>query len=266
MPESKRTTNESEFDPPESLETRNQIQDSYGTHPREWFRWVSERLDVSPGSRLLDLGSGDGAFWLDAHARLPADVHLIASDLELPMVKRAARNLKPLSLAADFLLIDAQGLPFSAGTFDGALAVGLFDLVDDLDRALRAVQRVLKSGGCLVCSAGGRNHLREMESLVRPFVPEPDLGGNPERFGLENGEDWLGRHFSPVRRFLYRDELVFHRAEPVVEYVLSEQGINQSLGEQERQRLVALIKQKMVREGTFRVRREKGLFIAWKPG
>src|SRR5690606_32593516 len=79
------------------------------------------------------------------------------------------------------------------------------------------------------------------------------------------GEDLLGRFFSPVRMLLYKDELVFHRAEPVVAYLLSEQGINQSLTEQERQHLVALIKQKLVRARTLNVSREKGLFLAWKP-
>lgn len=265
MPENRRTPNESEFDPPESLEKRNLIQDAYGTHPRAWFRWVSDRMDFPPGSRLLDLGSGDGSFWLDARDRLPPVLRLIAADLEVPMVKRSAGNLGSLTQAAGFLVLDAQALPFSAGCFEGVVALGLFDLVSDLDQALHEVRRVLKPGGCLVCSAGGRNHLREMEALVRPFVPGAELGGSPERFGLENGEDLLGRFFSPVRMLLYKDELVFHRAEPVVAYLLSEQGINQSLTEQERQHLVALIKQKLVRARTLNVSREKGLFLAWKP-
>ena len=256
---------EPQFDSPESLEKRNLIQDAYGTHPRRWFRWVSDRLSFPLGSRLLELGSGDGSFWLEARDHLRPDWRLVLSDRDGPMAAKAAENLHVLPLAVQVVALDAQQLPFASSQFAGVLAIGLFDLVDDLDQVLREVFRVLAPGGCLVCSAGGNGHLRQMESLVRSFVVDADLGGRPERFGLENGEGWLSRYFSPVVRHMYKDELIFRRAEPVIEYVLSEQEINNAFNEQERLQFISLIKQKLIREGPLRVSREKGLFFAWKP-
>jgi ubiquinone/menaquinone biosynthesis C-methylase UbiE len=58
-----------------------------------------------------------------------------------------ARHLCP---EGEFLLGDAQNLPFENGTFDAIVAAQLFCFLDDVDCALTEAFRVLKPGGRIV--------------------------------------------------------------------------------------------------------------------
>jgi SAM-dependent methyltransferase len=234
------------------LELRNQLQDEHGSHPVPWFRWVFERLDFVPGSQVLELGSGAGELWQQAGAAVEWQV--IQSDQSIGMLQ--ARSSFPA------LAMDAQAAAFTDSSFDAVLALGLLDLVPSRGQTLAEIRRVLRPGGWLVCSAGGRHHLEEMEDLLKPFLPEASLGGEPQQFGLENGRAILAPYFDTVDRQVYRDELVFERAEPLLDYLLSEADIRAGLQGDALTGFVAVLKRSLERAGQLRVQREKALFRA----
>lgn len=252
-----------EYDEDSKLNTRIEIQRRFSTNPDCWFRWLFDRLALPPRCRLLELGSGPGTLWLENCDRLAGDWAIVMSDLSPGMLGKARLLLAPprFTLAA----IDAESIPFAGGHFDAVIANGLFDHVPDRQRAFEEICRVLKPGGYLYTATGGRSHMQELESLVRPFVPDADYGGVPERFGLENGAALLSPWFTDINCHHYQDELVFRECGPILAYVLSEADIKNKLVGEQRAEFIRFVERQLMAEGSIRVTLDKGLFSARKP-
>ncbi len=121
---------------------------SFGTH-RLWKRFALNLSGVRTGDRVLDLASGTG----DLAARLAERVgprgRVFASDINYSMLAEGRRRLTDQGLVGpiDYLLADAEALPFADGCVDCVtIGFGLRN-VTRKDRALGEMLRVLKPGG-----------------------------------------------------------------------------------------------------------------------
>lgn len=121
---------------------------SFGVH-RLWKRFAINLAAVKPGMRVLDLACGTG----DLSAKLASQVgptgHVIASDINSSMLNEGRHNLVNQGVVGtiDYILADAEQLPFKPNTFDAiTIAFGLRN-VTTKENALAAMQRVLKPGG-----------------------------------------------------------------------------------------------------------------------
>jgi demethylmenaquinone methyltransferase/2-methoxy-6-polyprenyl-1,4-benzoquinol methylase len=95
---------------------------------------------VRPGDRVLDTCCGTGDLALAA-ARAGGQV--TGLDFSQPMLERARRN----SEEVEWVQGDALALPFGDGDFDAAtVGFGVRNL-DDLERGLGELRRVLRAGG-----------------------------------------------------------------------------------------------------------------------
>jgi ubiquinone/menaquinone biosynthesis C-methylase UbiE len=248
----------------EPLDTRNRLQDEYGTNPRNWFSWLYERLQLPEAARLLDLGCGPADLWLAGPQQLPAGWQVLLSDLSEGMLEEARRRLGERRVRFACLTCDAQAIPAPDGAFTAVLAHGLLDHVPDRGQALHEIQRVLEPGGLLYASTGSRSHLQEIGGLVQPFLPRADFGGAAERFGLENGARLLAPWFEPVELQRYTSELVFDSPGPVLEYILSEPAVRRELGGERRAALEDRVKALLQEQGSLRVNVDKVLFTAYR--
>jgi demethylmenaquinone methyltransferase / 2-methoxy-6-polyprenyl-1,4-benzoquinol methylase len=107
-------------------------------------RWRTEtaRAVVQPGARVLDVCCGTGDLAL---ADLRAGGRVTAVDFSEPMLERARAK----SHEIEWVQADALALPFGAGSFD-AVTVGFgVRNLDDLERGLGELRRVLAPGGRL---------------------------------------------------------------------------------------------------------------------
>ena len=106
------------------------------------WRRETARTVVRRGDRVLDVCCGTGDLAL---AALEQGGRVTAVDFSEPMLDRARGK----SAAVDWRHADALALPFDDGTFD-AVTIG-FGLrnVEDVDRGLRELRRVLRRGGRL---------------------------------------------------------------------------------------------------------------------
>jgi demethylmenaquinone methyltransferase/2-methoxy-6-polyprenyl-1,4-benzoquinol methylase len=105
-------------------------------------RWRDEAAAavVRPGDRVLDVCCGTGDL---AIAAAKAGGKVTGLDFSEPMLARAREKNPDI----DWVSGDALGLPFPDGSFDAAtVGFGVRNL-DDLERGLAELRRVLKPGG-----------------------------------------------------------------------------------------------------------------------
>jgi ubiquinone/menaquinone biosynthesis C-methylase UbiE len=128
----------------------------WGTDPRAWadlaeahnqplFEAVLDAAQVSPGTRLLDVGCGSGLTLLLAQRRGAQPSGLDIS----PGLLQVARDRVP---GADLREGDMEHLPFSDKAFDAVTGVNAFQFAGDPRQALREAARVTRPGGLVVAS------------------------------------------------------------------------------------------------------------------
>ena len=114
---------------------------------RRWHRFLLSRLDLPPGSLVLDIATGTGAMALDLLER--PGVRVVGADITRPMLlnaqRRAAERALPLQLAE----CTAEAPPFRDGTFDAITSGYLVRVVSDVPETLAALSRLLKPGGTM---------------------------------------------------------------------------------------------------------------------
>ncbi|KAJ04810.1 methyltransferase domain-containing protein [Sulfitobacter mediterraneus] len=106
-------------------------------------------LSPQPGETLLDIGCGNGLLTLDlARATGPAG-RVIGIDPSQDMLKAAAVRCAGQPHVT-FLDGVAGALPIDDGSADGAVALQVFEYVEDLDAAMQDAMHCLKPAGRLV--------------------------------------------------------------------------------------------------------------------
>ena len=115
------------------------------------LRWLADRLELRPDSRVLDAGAGVGgpAAWLAAER----GTRPVCAE---PMVAAVQASRRLFGLAS--VVAMAQQLPFAGASFDAAVCLGVLDTTPDKAGALAELRRVLTDGarlGLLVFVADG---------------------------------------------------------------------------------------------------------------
>lgn len=103
-------------------------------------------LSPRAGEHILELGSGNGIFARELVDRLGAGGRVVGLDSS-EAINGMAQHICP---HGEFVLGDAQSLPFEDSTFDAVVAAQLLCFLDDVDQVLGEAFRVLRSGGRIV--------------------------------------------------------------------------------------------------------------------
>jgi SAM-dependent methyltransferase len=116
-------------------------------------------LDLERGQRVLDVGSGKGAF-CGALAR--AGHEAVGMDPSPAAVAIAKTYVDPGGL---FVLASGEAVPFSSESFDRAVSVCVLEHTKDDARVLAEVRRVLKPGGLFALTVDCLDSPRVSESF-----------------------------------------------------------------------------------------------------
>lgn len=142
---------------------------SLGLH-RLWKSHAIHLLNVRRGHRCLDLAAGTGDLSLKLAKRVGPEGRVVMSDINEAMLAKGRDRLIDAGVFGnvEFVLANAEALPFPSNHFDRiTIAFGLRN-VTDKDRALKEMQRVLKPGGMVM--------VLEFSSLyAKPLKPLYDL-------------------------------------------------------------------------------------------
>lgn len=127
------------------------------------------------GKHVLDVGTGDGTYAIEAAAR---GAVVTALDLEPEMLDAASARASTRGVDLALRQGRAERLPFDDRSFDVVLAVTVLCFVPDAQVAVREMARVLKPGGRLVLGELGRYSVWAAERRVRAGWVRP-LGAEP---------------------------------------------------------------------------------------
>ena len=108
--------------------------------------WVLGRL--SPGERVLDLGSGAGTDSLIAAQMVGEQGHVTGIDMTSEMLAKARAAAAEMGASnVEFVESEAERLPFPDESFDVVISNGVIDLIPDKDAVFAELFRVLTPGG-----------------------------------------------------------------------------------------------------------------------
>lgn len=209
-----------------NISARIRLHRDYSANRQGWFPWIYEQCQITDGLRILELGCGNGALWTENLSLLPEHVRICLSDISEGMLRDARRNIGQEDPRFSFHAFDCADIPFPDISFDLVIAGHVLFYCRDLPRVCREICRVLKPEGRFLCSTYGKEHMKEISSLVQQFDSRIVLSAEKlyERFGLENGQTLLQPFFSSVFCLRYEDSITLYQAEPLIEYILSCHG------------------------------------------
>lgn len=155
------------------------ISDSYDTVGVQFFsvfaRQLVDDVDLRPGERVLDVGTGAGAALLEAAAKVAPGGSALGIDLAPGMVARATASVAERGLTnARVQLGDAQepGLPL--GSYDAVTAALMVFFLPDPAAGVRAWHDVLVPGGRLGLTTFGGDDARWswQDEVFAPYTTE----------------------------------------------------------------------------------------------
>lgn len=118
---------------------------------------------------VAELGAGTGA---NLAAYGPGVTHLHLFEPVAPMADRLRRTVAATDVTADVevVLAPAEALPLTDGSVDTVVSTLVLCTVDDLDRTLAEVRRVLRPGGtfALIEHVGGDGRLARVQHGIEP--------------------------------------------------------------------------------------------------
>ncbi len=266
---------------PDSTNLQNRANLYHYQHPPlDLVSWAIDQISWRGNEQIVDVGCGPGKY-LRRLNQFP-DFRLVGFDISHGMLYdllhnwNTGRDEEPIQPTPHVAVADAQDLPLPNASCDVVLAMHMLYHVSDIMRALREMQRVLRSNGTLVVMTNRGDHLWELiaagASALTAVIGYPAelFSPAPRRFQLENGEEMLRDVFGQVERRDVERPVVISQVAPILAYIESTRTVTEKLLPDgaswdavmyELERHVTAI---IMQQGSFRVTSATGLFICRK--
>ena len=246
-----------------NISARIRLHRDYSINKEGWFPWLYRNLHLKPGMKILELGAGNGALWSQNLGKVPVGVTIVLSDISEGILADAKNEIGNQP-EFQYAVFDAQKIPFADNTFDLVIANHMLFYCDDIPQTLREVRRVLKPNAKFVCSTYSKKHMHEITDLVQGFNSNIVLSSTNlyERFGLDNGKKILSPFFKDVTCHKYKDTIELSESTPIISYILSCHGNQNSILLDHYQDFKQYVDDKV--KGGFYITKDAGYFIGRK--
>lgn len=246
---------------------------AYSTSKVPWFAWVLEGLELKPGMKILELGCGTGALWVQQRENLPENLEILLTDSSDGMLESAREVLKPFkeyfakkNICFRLQKLASEDFVATEEKYDRIIANHMLYHVaeDKRPRLLENCAKSLKETGMLYASTVGRTHMREMFDLQKAF----DSRMNPpgwfsEGFELENGGEQLQKAFAKVTVEEQENDLLVPDPEVLYHYIESLPGSNGKIVSERGDEFLRFLKDKISPETPFFCHKSTGAFRAY---
>lgn len=138
------------------------------------------RLAPTPGERILDLATGTG--W--AARRVAAHgAQVTGLDLGEDLIQTARARARQERLEIDFVVGDAEALPFADGSFDAVISTFGIMFATRPEAAAAELARVTKRGGRVALTTWlPDSNVFKMFLVMKAFMPAPPSPAPPSPF------------------------------------------------------------------------------------
>lgn len=241
-----------------NLNVRIELHEKFSTNPVKWFDWLYDNIDFSKINSLLEVGCGNGQLWKNKRKDI-RNREIFLTDISDGMLEDAKQNLND---NFSYFVVNSENIPFKTNFFDAVIANHVLFYLNDLNQGLSEIQRVLKENGVFYSTTYSKNHMREINELVKEFNSNIYLSEQPlyHKFGLENGESILKQFFKTVKCHIYKDYLDIDDAKAIVDYILSCHG-NQEILLEHYEDFFEFVENRIKQEGSIRITKEACLFV-----
>jgi demethylmenaquinone methyltransferase/2-methoxy-6-polyprenyl-1,4-benzoquinol methylase len=143
---------------------------SAGLH-RLWKRFTIAKTGLRPGQQALDVAAGSGDLAAGMARKVGKSGRVVVTDVNAAMLEEGRTRLLNAGLVGniDYVLADAESLPFAAQSFHCVtIGFGLRN-VTDKERALASMYGVLKPGGRLLVLEFSRAELGPLAPLYELY-------------------------------------------------------------------------------------------------
>jgi len=132
-----------------------------------WARELIDKLELRGDEHVLDVGCGDGKITAEIAKAVPRG-SATGMDASPPMIEFAKKTFPPSKFPnLRFRAMDAREIRFER-KFDLLFSNAALHWVDDHQAFLRGAASVLKPGGRLVVSCGGKGNAQDVFVSLRP--------------------------------------------------------------------------------------------------
>ncbi len=172
---------------------------------------ILERLNIAPGSHMLDVGCGAGQIAIPA-AR--AGVQVIGVDIAENLIEQARARAAVEGLSAKFDVGDAEQLPYPDASFDTVVSLIGAMFAPRPELVVAEFVRVCRSGGRIIMAnwtstglIGRQFKIRATYAPPPPGVPAPTLWGEEmtvrERLSEGIADLKMTRRNYPLMKFAF---------------------------------------------------------------
>lgn len=263
-----------------NIDVRIALHRRFSHNPVSWFSWLASQIDFGSSQDILEVGCGNGELWQHVEPEIIASRRIDVTDVSEGMVEDAAARLGAATAGTGrretgsgvagcglhFRVEDCQRLSCGDHSYDAVIANHVLFYIKDIPQALCEIRRVLRPDGVFYCSTYGREHMKEITSLVQEFDSRITLSDVAlyELFGLENGRAMLEQVFGRVEQVLYDDYLLVDEADPLFDYILSCHGNQREYLNQRKDEFRRFLQKKIEEKGGIRITKQAGIFVCRK--
>ncbi|APH13961.1 ubiE/COQ5 methyltransferase family protein [Clostridium sporogenes] len=187
-------------------------------------------LDLKQSNiKILELGCGDASLWNKNFNHIPSNWEITLTDFSEGMLKDAKKNLGEKRSRFNFKIVNAESIPLEDESFNVVIANHMLYHVPNINKALKEINRVLKSEGILFASTVGKNHMKEIREIISTFdiySLTSESWEITDSFQLENGVKIISEYFNMVELKRYKDNLKVTDPIYILDYIFSMPGNN----------------------------------------
>lgn len=202
------------------------LQENFSTNKFSWYSYVFKNMNLNKKCKVLEIGCGNGALWLKNIKEINSNIEITLTDTCQDMLDEARDNLERYNKNIIFKKMTPKNINFEDESFDIVIANHILFYMDDLDKVLKEIHRVLKKDGIFYCSTFGKNHMNELEDLLIGFNDKMKISESilSSKFGFDNAEEILNKYFKINDKELFNDILNINDKKPFLEYIYTIPG------------------------------------------